>query len=72
MAEWLQRRITKTTKRLADARLKLEACGHPSDFLRQQFVEQHAYQSKPLTRKCLSTSEPTCALTNCWNRAIEK
>ncbi|KAF9507058.1 hypothetical protein BS47DRAFT_1423787, partial [Hydnum rufescens UP504] len=56
MAEWLQRRITKTTKRLVDAQPKLEACGHSSSFLRQQFAEQRIYQSKPITRQSKNSS----------------
>ncbi|KAF9520071.1 hypothetical protein BS47DRAFT_1287649, partial [Hydnum rufescens UP504] len=51
LGEWLRRRITKTTKRLADASPKLEACGHPPDFLRQQFTQQRTHQSRPLTRQ---------------------
>ncbi|KAF9510600.1 hypothetical protein BS47DRAFT_1395808 [Hydnum rufescens UP504] len=62
MAEWLQRRITKTTKRLVDAQPKLEACGHSSSFLHQQFAEQRIYQSKPITRQ----------LKNSGIKAIEK
>ncbi|KAF9503994.1 hypothetical protein BS47DRAFT_1308979 [Hydnum rufescens UP504] len=51
MANWLQQHITKTTWHLMDTRPKLEACGHSPTFLRWQFVDQHAFQSKPLMRK---------------------
>ncbi|KAF9503651.1 hypothetical protein BS47DRAFT_1369373 [Hydnum rufescens UP504] len=56
MAEWLQQRITKTTKHLVDAQPKLEACGHSSSFLHQQFAEQCIYQSKPITRQSKNSS----------------